>query len=318
MNNLNFLSYLIPLGAIGVLVLFVVAIVQQGKQEHPAGFKQAFFTVVSMVMLMITVGSLVALLQLGGKQLWVKDNVTAFGFNPPPTFALMGNVSSPTNPVLPPSSAYTCKSSCEFTADDKTAFTNWKQQYHDWQDQNNRNLQLRRNLVGPLAFLIISLPLYFIFMRLMERGAKNEPGKRPSSLRSLYYYFLAFGGLIITVISAGSLVNTGLQSWLKIGSTTIQTPVSITSSVETNGLTSVITCAAACGFTADDVALAQSAQADIKAYGQKTSRPINSKANDVATELPLFLIGLPLFWYHFARIRKETQEQKAQTSQVTS
>ena len=51
MESLAFLAVLIPLVGVGVVVLFIVAVIQQSKQEHTGGFKQAFFTVVSLVML---------------------------------------------------------------------------------------------------------------------------------------------------------------------------------------------------------------------------------------------------------------------------
>ncbi|MBI2984739.1 MAG: hypothetical protein HYY50_03895 [Candidatus Kerfeldbacteria bacterium] len=309
MESLAFLGILIPLVGIGVVVLFIVAVMQQSKMEHAGGFKQAFFTVVSLVMLAITVGSLVAILSTTFRQTIFTQARSPYGRfgEPPPALYLPGAPMKEAQAV-----AYTCKEKCQFTADDKAQFASWKDQYKQWRDNRQQsNQQFRNDLVGPLSFLIVGLPLYLVFARLMERGGKRELDqlKKPAPLRSLYYYFVAFSGLLMVVFAAGWIINTVLRVVLRAEDPYggVTRPVA---SESDRGTESIVNCASKCGFSADEVRLVRQWQSDQKTFEERTNNKTVQIHSDLSTQLPLLLVGLPLFWAHFARIRRESQESK--------
>lgn len=311
MDNTIWLSALIPILGVGVLVLFIAAIVQHNKTESRAGFKQAFFTVVAFVMLAITIGSLTALLTASAKQTVFKAAIRN-RYDMPPELVFAATTAKPES--VPVSSAVTCKDTCLLTADDKTQFTNWKTQYQEWQKRNNNQTQFRSTLASSLAFLIIALPLYLVFVRLMEKGSKKEQegSSKPLPLRSLYYYFLAFSGLVILVVSGGLLLNTGLRTWLNV-ETASNNGMVTNISPPTASVKSVINCATQCGFTFGDVALANQWLVDQAQYQKNAMSVKAQRDSDFANELPLIFVSIPLFWYHFARIRKEARDVKPLT-----
>lgn len=316
MESLAFLAFFVPLAGIGVVVLFIIAVIQQSKHEQTGGFKQAFFTVVSLVMLSISIGASVALLSLMAKEYVFTQAVSeSERYNTPPTLYLQTTAKAGT------AAALTCVEDCELTADDRAQFQSWKENYRSWKNTPFQTAEdFRRNLVGPLSFLIIGLPLYLVFLKLMERGARQELQqlKKPTPLRSLYFYFVAFSGLIMAVFAAGSLVNTGLKSWLGTENTnqaSVPRPLGVED--QGHGPQSIINCADACGFSDADVALVKDWQTDNERYQTNIEKPSGQLQNDLAVNIPLFLVGLPLFWYHFSRIRKEGTGDKP-TSPPTS
>ena len=310
MNGLSFLGFLLPLAGIGVVVLFIVAVIQQSKHEQSGGFKQAFYTVVSLVMLSITIGAFIATLIPTLRQtVFTQASSYATRFDLPPTLYLAGH---PGEVVKETSgNTYTCADKCDFTVDDKAQFTSWKQQYQDWQKrQISSSARFRNDLVGPLSFLIVGLPLYFVFMRLMEKGAKDERmnTSKPLPLRSLYYYFVAFSGLIMAVFAVGALLNTTLRVALKAEDPNQQFESIPAIGVDQgNGVRSIIACAEQCGFTVEDVDLANAWLSDSADFKDRSSGKTGRIQDDLANNLPLLAVGFPLFWLHFTRIRKETQ-----------
>lgn len=302
MENLVFLAPLLSISGVAVLVLAIIAVVQDMKQERKYGYRQAFYTIVTLVMLVMVVGSGVSLLTIGLKEAMPSSKEYLQRNNMPPAPYLVGSVEKGAT------AAYTCTDSCEFNANDKQAFTDWKTQYEAWKTNANSNTQLRRDLAGGLALFLIALPIYWLFMRWMNRGAKEETEshQRPSPLRSVYFYGVAFAGLVMAVVGGAMLLNTVLKVALNTGSTN-PNAVPATLSNYTMGADSILVCQDKCGFTADDIALVQDWKAKNADYVKGTTENAGSTANDLATTIPLVVFGAPLFWYHFARIRKETQ-----------
>ncbi|MBI5467052.1 MAG: hypothetical protein HY975_02450 [Candidatus Kerfeldbacteria bacterium] len=304
MENLNFLAPLLMIAGVAVIILAIIAVVQDMKQERKYGYRQAFFTIVALVMLVMAVGSGVSLLVLGLKQ-GVFTNAKTYNsrMNTPPTPFLTGDMEKSVVLVAP----YTCESNCQFTTADKQNFTSWKTEYQYWKDSANTTQQFRRDLAGALALFLVSLPLYLLFTRWMNRGAKEETQQhlRPSPLRSVYYYGVAFGGLVMAVVGGAMLLNTVLKVALKTTpSNSISSPQMATAS--TLAADSVIACADKCGFTADDVALVNEWKTQYATSIAAQKSTSGSTANDLANTIPYVIIGFPLFWYHFSRIRKET------------
>lgn len=104
------------------------------------------------------------------------------------------------------------------------------------------------------------------------------------------------------------LLNSVIGAWLKTSPANSNVarpaPGVVT---ETMGVDSVINCATICGFTDDDVALAKQWKVDWQHYQDLQNSNHGATANQVATTIPFVVFGAPLFWLHFARIRKENQ-----------
>lgn len=312
MDSLSFLAPLLGFAGVAVIVLAIVAIVQDLKQERKYGYRQAFYTIVTLVMLVMAVGSIESLLVVGMKEAMPGAKQYNQRFNQPPSLFLAYDSTSSVKPVAAPAAAYACEQDCQFTANDKQSFSEWKNSYLAWRDSANLSLQTRRNIAGALSLLIISLPLYLFFVRWMNRGAKEEhdiQGK-PSPLRSIYFYGLSFAGLVVAVVGGAFLLNTALNSVLKTTNTNsnIRTVPLTELSLETSGADSVIACASKCDFSTDDVQLAKDWKADWQKYRDLQNSNVGAAQNDIANAVPLILVGLPLFWFHLARIRRESHE----------
>lgn len=307
MDNFNFIGPLLLISGAAVIILAIIAVVQDIKQERKYGYRQAFYTIVTLVMLVMAVGSGISLMVIGLKQ---GVFTSAKTFNSRMNFPPSPYITSTPAPEkgIGTETAYTCTTDCQFSATDKQNFADWKTQYAAWKESNSASQQLRRDLAGGLSLFLIALPLYLLFMRWMNRGAKEEiqNHQRPSPLRSVYFYGVALGGLVMAVVGGAMLLNTVLKVALKTTPTNIISAPSPVSSM-TAPSDSVINCAAKCGFTPTDVALVKEwklANAEALATQKSTT---GSTANDVSNSIPYVLFGLPLFWFHFARIRKETQ-----------
>ncbi len=321
MDTLSFIGPLMMVAGVGVLALVAVAIVQDMRQERKYGYRQAFYTIVSLLMLVMTIGSLVSLLVIGLKET-VLPTAKEYNqrYNTPPTFYLTGN---PTDTKFQSSQPYACTTDCEMTAADKQSFADLKTSYANWQSTSTYSIQTRRAIAGALAILIIALPLYLLFINWMNKGAAEEYAvhPKPSPLRSVYYYGVAFAGLVTAVVGGAMLINTVLNVALKVDTANKNTmPIPTVGGLytETALPDSVIACEKNCGFTADDVAVAKAWKKDWQTYRDRQNSNTGATANDLATTIPLVLVGIPLFWYHFARIRKETQKPPVPTGQPIS
>jgi hypothetical protein len=124
-------------------------------------------------------------------------------------------------------------------------------------------------------------------------------------LRSVYFYGLALAGLIMAVVSASILINSGLKRVLKTETPDTVVGLSIAKpGAETTTAQSIIDCASTCSFTSEEVALVREWKTAAEAASTDTT--YSATQSDLANMIPLLLLGAPLFWFHFARIRKET------------
>ena len=315
MNNLDFVAPLLALSGVAVIVLGIIAVVQDIRQERKYGYRQAFYTIVTLVMLVMSVGSGISLMVVGLKEAIPSARTYNARLSFPPSPFLTGV------PEKGLTTAYTCTDTCEFTALDKQNFTDWKNQYQTWRDSENLNLQLRRDLAGGLALFLVAVPLYLLFSRWMNRGAKQEIElhQRPSPLRSVYFYGVAFGSLVLAVVGAAFVINTGLKVWLKTDDTsrTLVAPTPAVTTVNT-AADSIIACASKCGFTTDDVALVKDWKSMNDSYTSQQQKNTGSAANEVANTIPYIVFGVPLFWYHFTRIRKDSGDKDAKPQPTTT
>lgn len=303
MENLAFLGPLLFIAGAAVVILAIIAVVQDLRQERKYGYRQAFYTIVTLVMLVMAVGSGISLVVIGLKQVMPSVKNFTSRMNTPPGPYLTGVPEKGLGTLT----AYSCATDCQFSAVDKQNFTDWKAQYASWKSTNTPNQQLRRDLASGLSLFLIALPLYILFMRWMNRGAAEEMGQhqRPSPLRSVYYYGVAFGGLVMAVVGGAMLLNTVLKVALKTSNNSFIGPTVVSSMAVPAD--SVLACADKCGFTADDVALVKEWKETNATVTAKQASNSGATANDSANTIPYVLVGIPLFWYHFVRIRRESR-----------
>ena len=299
MGAIDILGPMIGLAAVAAVILVAVAIIQDLRHDKKYGYRQAFYTIVSLVGLLLSVASFASVMTITMKATVLPKAESRSGDLYPPSLPFI------TQPA--------CTTTCSITADEKNQFASWKNSFTAWRatpkaPTTGLTQALRTSLASSLAVLIVSLPLYFFFARLMNHGAAEElkAEHRPSPLRSVYFYGIALAGLIMAVVSASILINTGLKRVLKTDSTdTSNVAVSTAKpTYETTSAQAIIDCAGKCSFSAEDVTLVQ----DWKTASEKAGTDTNysSTQSDLASMIPLLLLGAPLFWFHFARIRKET------------
>lgn len=305
----SFLFPAIPIAGVAVLVIFIIGLVMEGKSGNRGkGLRHAFYYSLSLIMLGIVVGSGIFLLNLGLRAtvLPKADAYRPWDTPPPLFFEPKGSSYTP--------EALACKDGCELSEADKTNFASWKEQYTKWKESHSAtsNVRYQREAVNGLSFLLVSLPLFILFFRLIQRDA---PGAESAgSMRSFYFYGFAFIGLVMTVISGILLINLGLKTWVFPKAAddaspyggSMPAPVTVVGS-ELAPYESVKNCSQKCGLTSDDVALADQWVKDTKDIRQASSNQFSARQRDLATEIPILIGGLPLFLYHFLSIRRQSK-----------
>jgi hypothetical protein len=300
------------IAGIGALVILVLAVVQEGKLGgHGTSVKHGFYAAVSLVLLAIAVAASVFVVYLG-LSTWV------FTKAPYNNGAVMYDRAAPPLPLtvvtkeglstLAPTYVRQCTTTCDFTTDEVTAIHSWATQYKSWTLESSNTVDpyataKRRDLVNALSFLLVSAPLFFVFFRFIRRPRESGP----TVVRSVYFYYVAFAGLVLAVVSAAILLNTGLKS---IAGVTEDSPKPIpqplnTDDPNTQFVQSIVRCAPLCGFSAEEVALAQRWPMDYQKQFSYHLSGTSKTQGDLAQNIPLLLVGIPLFWYHFAVVRRE-------------
>lgn len=310
-----------PTVAIGIIAFIIIAIVQEARTGGKAeAVRTAFVYVTSLVTLYIALGAVVFLLQQGMRAVLPQATplrTSGATYNPPPSLML----STTKFPMQ-----YSCTSKCDFTDADKLQLTDWKTQYAEWKKNNpapgiNRYTNDdKRGTINALSFLIVAFPLYFwFFIRQANRDARQaaaDHNSKSHTLRTAYFYIVAFSGLLGLIISGAMLINTGLRSTFGLSTNTkvaLSVPAAVTSanSPDAYGVNSVANCQSACGFTVADKQLAAQWQSDYDRWQSAsiTSFPrASSNQTDVANLVPLVILSGLLFWYHFRTVRKETKD----------
>jgi len=292
---------------------------QQGEKKNSL-IRHAYFYIASLVTLGFVIGSIIALVTIG-LQAWVLTGADPVEnkIGPPPS-VYMYNGSN--EALIESGIAYECTEGCELTEENLTMVSEWEAEYKSWQAErdNPGELQLR-DVIAALSFLIISLPIFIIHNVITRRDEKKSPGQA-GVIRTSYFYFVSLAALIMIVISAGVLINTGLKTWLLPNTSEnnkryVEVPP--LSKIENQGVNSIINCADECDFTENQVALAQGWDEDFDSWSD-ASGSYNSVQNQASTSIPYLLIGIPLFWYHWSVTRKESKlrKQEKQSDNIQS
>jgi len=309
MAFLGFLGILIPIMGVGGFLLFVIALMNEKGQSKGETIRSAFSHVVAVVLLGLVVSSTVFLLQQGLKE-WVftkADSSTVYRSQPPMIFLAADKVNG--SPAT-----YSCTDSCQFTATDKEQLASWRDAYTSWKadggvDSYTANSR-KQDLAGAISFLVVALPLFiwfFWFMMQREWKVRQSQGQKPGPLRSTYFYFVAFVGLIGLVVSGAMLINVGVRTILGVENTTsVGGTVVAPINYDVQGVRSIVNCTSACGFSVEDKQLAEQWLVDYEQWQKGETR--NTTQADLANLIPIVLVTAPLFFLHFIAIRRESKD----------
>jgi len=304
-------SLSVPAGLL-VLIIFAIAAIIEGKSTMKKSLviRSVYFYLASLVTLGIVVGSMVYLINVGLKS-WVftEADPVAFRLGAPPTLFFQTK-------TAPESTILSCADSCTLSSDQKSSLEQWQNSYTSWLDsKKSPNAQRASDMVAALSFLIVALPFFIIHFRIVQKDAKKEDMPERSVIRPTYFYFISLAALLMIVIAGGMLINLGLKTWVIKSAdeaenlarkVSMPVPEGI---VETSAVQSIIDCGEKCGIEAETISLARAWQDDYKAW-QDASYNYNNKQRQAAATIPYVVLGIPLFWYHWSVVRRESRERK--------
>lgn len=321
------LSFLIPFGVIAIII-FAIAGLMEGKGTMKKGpvIRSLYFYLTSLVTLAIVVGSLVFLLTLGFKT-WVfpKADEGNFQLGAPPTLYLEspGGVSDVAKPVPAGSVGLTCEGECTLTDTQKSSIESWVQSYTTWRETfAHPGSRQTRDAVSALSFLIIALPFFLIHFRIVQKDARQSEESEQGVIRPTYFYFISLASLLMIVIAGGFLINITLKTWVfpEAGKADeLASKVYATQAVppEDGTVKSIATCGEKCGLSQETIDLAKQWQTDYTAW-QKDSGTfsVNNRERQASTAIPFVALGIPLFWYHWALVRRESRSARKDNTEV--
>lgn len=305
-----------PVVGIAVVVFFIIAIVQEGKRVQGA-IRWAYFYAVSLIGLAIVVGSVTFLLnQLAAATIFPKADDFSFTRGvPPPLFFESATASGETaKPVaVEVSQQLSCTGACTLTDAQRRSVDSWKASYQSWKDQSPL-ARRGQNVVNALSFLLVAAPLYLLHFLWIQRKRRAE-GQLPTTLNATYLYTVSIVGLLIVVISGALLLNLGLKSaFLSDDAQKPQNRYPVMAN-DTAAIQSLIDCQGKCaGLTDEDVRLAAEWKGENDAFQTAQNDLGSQRQRDLANNLPLLLVGIPLFWFHFAAARRDSGKQDQPTT----
>ncbi|MDD5040157.1 MAG: DUF5671 domain-containing protein [Patescibacteria group bacterium] len=319
---LGILSNLFPL----VLLIFIIAIIMENKAPEKKGsiLRNVYFYMASLVTLGIAVGSLIFLANVGLKT-WVFTDAEPLSYRlgqPPVLYFDQSVTDSAAKPVVSVGAgAITCDSECTLSTDQQNAITDWKASYETWtKNKDNPNASRQRDLINGFSFLIVALPIFIIHYRIVQREAKRKSPEQHNPVRTAYYYFVSLAALVMTVVSVGMFLNLALKNWVfpSVGDAQ-RNSSQVTMGVDEysiSGVQSVVTCGATCGLDTQTVSLAQQWIVDFNSWNSSIDEANNNTDRQAAGIIPFILFGVPLFWYHWSVVRKESKERKNEQQAV--
>jgi hypothetical protein len=305
---------MIPIGGVIAFlaaIAFLIGAAQDGKTAGTKAdvVKHVYFYLTAFITLLIIVGAGVTLLNVGMRT-WVltkADQVNDYRGTPPPLYVPTATTAE--TEKLGNTTILNCDDKCAFTASDKTELTNWKQNYTSWKAAGPSSQTRATTTVAALSFLIVGLLAFWFHWRVIQKEQQQRASGQPLVTRAIYFWAMALLGLLMTVIAGGFLLNVGLKAWLypnADNSSSGSKPIAMVS--EQAGVDSIIACATACGFSADDVQLANDWKADYeRATGGTEISKSATRQSNVAMSLPFLLVGIPLFLYHWMTVRRKDQ-----------
>lgn len=302
----------IPIVALAVVVFFIIAIIQEGKRVQGA-IRWAYFYAISLIGLAIIVGSTAFLLnQLAVSTVFPKGDVqNDFRGIPPTLFLERSAVGDETiaKPIAVGATTLSCTTDCAVTDIQRQEIDAWKASYQSWKETTVPGTR-GQNIVNALSFLLVALPLYLLHYLWIQRKRRSE-AHSPSTLNATYLYTVSIAGLLMVVISGALLINLGLKT-VFLSDTAQKTSGGAPITIEPNAVQSLIDCNGKCaGLTAEDVQIAQEWKVDYDTYQASQNSLSTQRQRDLANNLPLLLVGIPLFWFHFASARRDSGKMES-------
>ncbi len=277
---------------------------QQDGNARKTTVKKIYFYVASLVTLGIVVGSLIYLLGLGLRT-WVFTEAeyswSRAGYSPELFLE---------NPTTGAPDEISCEAGeCSLTDTQRQQLATWQESYSQWQEQKiDPNADRLQDAIGGFSFFIIALPIFLIHFREVRRDRKHDS---TLLIHQIYYYLISFAALLMIVISAGVLVNTGLKAWVFPSAGEYERTEKVASPRALPGTQStaeqLVDCADACALDSATVTLLQDYQSQ-----QARTETIDTLQRNAAAALPFFLVGVPLFWYHWQRIRQVRKDKQGE------
>ncbi len=274
--------------------------------------RNIYFYIASAITLGITVGALIFLISLGLKFSLLKNaEPPLYELGSPAHLYLESQREIGVIDISEEQTVLECEEECELTATQIKAIENWENNYSDYREAiKDPNSIKMISLVSALSFLIIALPFFIIHFRVTQKDYKN--GER-TIMRPIYFYFVSLASLLMIVIAGGTLINLGLKSLL-ITETRTENTYPYVKSIEpgnwdeTASIQSLIDCQEECGINEETVALANEWIEDYEEWEVVYEKGYNSNQRQAASSIPYLLLGIPLFWYHFRRVKKESKK----------
>jgi len=297
------------------LIIFIIAAIMEGKetQKKEKVIRSVYFYIASLVTLGIVVGSVIFLFNLGLKA-WVFTEAEPLNYRlgAPPSLYMGAR----TTPEAAEQDILTCDDGCELSTSQASSIEAWEENYAQWQtNKNNPNSGLARDAVNAFSFLIVALPLFIIHYRIVQRDNKKGVSEGRSVVRPSYFYFVALGSILMMVIAGGVLVNLALKTWVFPSAGEADQATRYSESIETklveeSSVQSIVDCGEACALDTETVALADQWIIDYKAWDDASNKSYDNVQRQAATAIPFIIIGIPLFWYHWRTVRRESKEKQ--------
>lgn len=311
MNATNVLPFIVLL-TIAVGITFIIAAIQESKHGQKTAdiVRRVYLYLVSFVTLLGLTLGIAGLLNVGLRS-WVFTKATYTnnqGYTPPVPYRMSkAPVAEPSQQPL-----LSCTNGCTLTQEQKDSIAQWERDYQVWRRSSDEGTQRASQLITSLSFLIIALVVFIPHWLLVSRDKRFGEGTTP--LRVTHLWAVSFVMLLTSVIAAGFLLNTALKSAFLKNSADMQdrsVPLAIYNQQATD-VDSIVSCGQACGVDATTVQHARQWRQEYDASLTITPEEQESRARHTmfAMTLAALLAALPLFFYHFRTVWRETATKK--------
>lgn len=146
-----------------------------------------------------------------------------------------------------------------------------------------------------------------------------------SWVRTVYLYLFALVGLAITVIGAVMLVNLALKTWIftkaDTGYNYVERPPALVVEKDEALVVALADCDEGCDLTEqqqeqikmwlEDYEWWQNNQKD-----QQVDYTARTRQRQASTAISMIIVGLPLYLYHWAVIKRDRKKKKEQQKEV--
>ena len=311
MGSQNMIFTILP-AFIGVAVVFavifaVVAIVEGRHTGAKSGIiKQIYFYLVSILTLLISVVAVGFIVQTLLKSTVFTQADTFDKSSVMPSGLYLSSAKEPSSTTI------SCTSGCDLTESQKTEIANWSDNYQSWQESQDSSARRQRDLVAALSVLLVALPLFYVHYRIIQKeNATQTPEQRAyRMIRPTYFYIATFVGLGMVITFGSLLINLGLKTYVFTKANTADNgsdSYMMSSSPESSSADSINNCATACNLDAKYVVSAEQYKIDYQSW-QSRNRSGGRNASEAARDIAFLVAAIPLFWYHWSKVRKEGHE----------